>query len=165
MSDSVITTGTALVGTGAWFANQIFGPSAGAVGENLKVHLQNRLPTIFGRSAQLAEEKAITLGPIKPGLLTRMVVDASFSDDSEEITEWWANLFIEAGSEAFEANRQAVFSDIMAMLGPREVSVLTEFVGYFHQQVKLFPKSERRREMRAPSYKNVSSPTYSSGVL
>ena len=76
-----------------WFANKIFGPSVDAMGKNLAAHLQSRMPAIFGRAEQIAKEARIEPRPIKPGLLSRMIVDASFSEDTEEITEWWANLF------------------------------------------------------------------------
>lgn len=135
MSETVITTGAIVVASGSWFADKIFGPSIDALGENLKAHLQSRLPIIFGRAESIAKTESLELAPIRPGLLTRMIVDASFSEDMPEITDWWANLFLEAATKETEANMHAVFSDIMAMIGPQEVKVLNEFVAYYRKQV------------------------------
>ncbi|WP_417611746.1 Abi-alpha family protein [Parasphingorhabdus sp.] len=132
----------ALVGLG-WFANKVFGPSADAIGGGLKAHLESRVPAIFNRAETLAKEGNIQIGPIKPGLLTKMIIDASFSEENDGITQWWANLFVSAGSRQVETNVQAVFSDIMAMIGPNEANVLEEFVAYYRQQVEHLPASER----------------------
>lgn len=121
-AELIIAGGAALGPSAAWFADKIFGPSASTMGDQLKAYLQTRLPTIFG----VAEEKARQIGlnpkPIQPGLLARMIADASFSAENEEITDWWANLFVDAAQ--FGSNEHAVFSDIMALLGPAEVKLL-----------------------------------------
>ena len=118
----------ALIG---WFGNRIFGPSVDALGENLKAHLQSRLPAIFGRAEQIAKAKNVEPQPIKSGLLARMIVDAWFSEDTPEITDWWANLFVSASHQG--DNRHAAFSDMMAMVGPKEASVLTELITPFEK--------------------------------
>lgn len=118
-----------LAGGATWFAGQVLGPSAAAIGENLKVYFQTRLPSIFGVAAEKAKAANIELRPIKPGLLARMVVDASFSEDTEEITEWWANLFVSASLHG--DNIHAVFSDMMAMIGPKEALCLKDLVSVY----------------------------------
>lgn len=143
MPEPIITTGAALVGAGAWFAEKIFGPSANAVGTNLAVHLQTRLPAIFGRAEHKAQEAGIDLQAIKPGLLSRMVMDASLSDDAEEITDWWANLFISASIHG--DNKHAVFSDIMAVVGPNEAMILKGFMDYYEEQMKKHPPHFREK--------------------
>ena len=126
MPEPVVTTGAVALGAGAWFANKILGPSAGRLGDNLLVYSENRVPKIFGRADAIAHESNIEPKPIKPGLLTRMVIDASMSEDAEEITEWWANLFVDASQAS--CNQHALFSDIMAQIGPKEVKLLDEFL-------------------------------------
>lgn len=135
MADSLISPDGVLMGAGAWFAGKVFGPSAEALGQNLRAHLQARVPLIFGRAEEIAKAKDIELLPIRSGLLTRMIADASFSDDDGEITEWWANLFVSAASGKAEANIFAVFSDIMAVVGPNEAGVLKGLVSYYRAQI------------------------------
>jgi hypothetical protein len=120
--DGVVVAGA------TWFAGKILGPSAEAIGENIKIYAQSRLPSIFGRAGKIAEERSIQVEPIKPGLLARMVIDASFSEDTPEITEWWANLFVSASQH--NDNRHAVFSDMMATIGPGEAKALDEFYNF-----------------------------------
>ena len=131
MVEPLITTGAALVGTSTWFANKILGPSAERLGDNLVVYLEYRLPKIFGRADAIASERNIEPQPVKPGLLTRMIIDASMSDDVEEITEWWANLFVDASRGG--SNQHAIFSDVMAQLGPKEVLVLEKFLSPYDE--------------------------------
>ena len=122
LSDPIISPSTALIGAGAWFAEKIFGPSAEAIGDQLKVYLQSRLPKIFGVADSKARAEQLSVQPIKPGLLARMVMNASLSDDDAEITDWWANLFVDASCRV--ANEHVVFDEMMAMLGPKEVQLL-----------------------------------------
>lgn len=129
MAAELITAGTVLVGAGTWFSGKIFDPTADAMGSNLKVYLQARMPTIFGVAEVKAQALNIDLQPIKPGLLARMVVDASFSDEDSEVTDWWANLFLSASHSS--SNKHAVFSDMMAVIGPTEAGALRDFVESF----------------------------------
>jgi hypothetical protein len=119
---TIISEGAALVGAGTWFADKVLGPSAEGLGEHLKAYITKRVSRIFGEAGANAQERSIELQPIAPGLLSRMVRDASFSEDDDEVTSWWANLFVDAGQ--FGSNEHAVFSDIMALLGPAEVHLL-----------------------------------------
>jgi hypothetical protein len=129
MPESIITTGAALVGAGTWFGEKIFGSSAEAMGGQLTAYLQSRIPAIFGAAETKVGGQNLALRPIRPGLLARMVMDASFSEDSDEITDWWASLFISAS--LYETNKHAVFSDMMATIGPSEAKCLSEFVEQF----------------------------------
>jgi hypothetical protein len=124
-----ILSQTGAIGAGIWFADKVLSPSSGAIGEQLKAYLQGRCPIIFGRSGELAKERNVEPGPIKPGLLARLIMDASFSDDSDEITEWWANLILDASLSG--SNQHAVFSDIMALMGPAEARCLQMFIESF----------------------------------
>lgn len=87
------------------------------------------MPKIFG----LAEERAKAIGarpaPVAPGLLTRMIIDASVSEDHEDLNDWWANIFLDASLSG--SNRHAVFSDMMAFIGPKEAEVLRGFIDGF----------------------------------
>ena len=117
------TTGTVIAGgIGAWFAGKVFGPSVDALGESLKVYLQSQLPAIFERAGQIADQNGLSLSQISPGLLTRMIIDASASGDSKEVREWWASLFVDASHA--EENTHASLSDMMAMVGPSEAAAL-----------------------------------------
>lgn len=129
MSAELIAGSIAAAPTAKWFADRVFGPSAGAVGEQLKIYLRSRLPTIFGVAEVKARERKIQPESVPPGLLARMIMDASFSSDEPTITDWWANLFVDASVEA--SNQHAVFSDIMATVGPREAHCLVEFINEF----------------------------------
>ena len=127
MTGDIPSTAAFLAGSGAagtWFAAKVFGPSADRLGGNLLVYLESRLPIIFTRAEAIAHEKGIEPKPIKPGLLTRLIVDASMSDEDDEITEWWANLILDASITG--SNRHAVFSDMMAAVGPQEAMFLQQ---------------------------------------
>lgn len=110
----------------AWFAGKIFGPSAEAMGQNLRAYLADRMPRIFGKAEEIAKQQGVKPQPIKPGLLARMIADASFSEDAPDITEWWANLFVDASISG--SNEHAVFADMMALLGPAEVKCLAKIM-------------------------------------
>ncbi|WP_156841482.1 hypothetical protein [Novosphingobium aquimarinum] len=56
-------------------------------------------------------------------------MDASFSADDDDITEWWTHLFVDASIA--DDNYHAVFGDLMALLGPEDVRCLDAFVQSF----------------------------------
>jgi hypothetical protein len=116
-------------GGALWFADKVLGPSAEALGENLKAYLAERWRSIALRAGEIAAASDVHPQPIRPGLLTRMIMDASFSDEDSTITEWWANLFVDASQKS--SNKHAVFADMMALFGPAEASCLDEFVDAF----------------------------------
>ena len=128
MADELITFPVAAFGAGAWFAQQIMQPTIKALGENIQAFLGARVSKVFATSEQLSKASNLDLKPIAPGLLTRMIMDVSFSADEVEITEWWAHLFVDAAQKG--SKQHAVFSDIMALLGPVEVRCLDEFVNF-----------------------------------
>jgi hypothetical protein len=124
----------------AWFGGKVFGPSAEALGENLRAFLAHRVSKVFAKAGEMGQDLGIEPQPIRPGLLTRMIMDASFSEDTAEITDWWANLFLDASVTG--SNEHAVFSDIMALLGPAEAQCLTDFIRSFqHGASPSFGKS------------------------
>lgn len=127
MDDSNALGLSALAG-GAWFLDKVLGPSAEALGESLRVYLASRVSTIFAKAEEITAQRSIVAKPVAPGLLTRMIIDASFSDEDPTITEWWANLFVDAATNG--SNLHAVFSDVMAYLGPREVHCFHDFVNF-----------------------------------
>lgn len=131
MTGEVVQAATVVAGSGAatWFADKVFGPSVDALGVNLKAYLQSRVPAIFANAAEKVKNTNLEITSVKPGLLARMVVDASFSEEVEEITDWWANLFISAAYQG--RNEHAVFSDIMAVIGPDEAQCLQQFIDQF----------------------------------
>lgn len=113
------------IAVGGWFAGKVFGPSAERLGGNLLVYLENRWPSIFARAEKIAHDEGLHPKPIAPGLLTRLIIDASMSDEDDEITEWWANLILDASTSG--SNRHATFSDMMAAVGPQEALFLQKF--------------------------------------
>lgn len=127
MPGEIVAAAQILAGSGVagWFADKVFGPSAERLGDNLLVYLESRMPTIFARAAKIAQDEGLDPQPIAPGLLTRLIVDASMSEDDEEITEWWANLILDASLAG--SNRHAVLSDMMAIIGPKEAQFLDRF--------------------------------------
>lgn len=129
-ANEIITAANlAAAGGGTWFLAKITEPSAKAIGDNVRDYLGDRLPKIFGSAEQKAKALNFEPKPIPPGLLTRMVIDASVSDDSDELTDWWSNLFLSASQAS--SNRHAVFSDMMAFVGPKEASCLKGFIEQF----------------------------------
>lgn len=129
MSTEVIPHAAAAASVGIWFADEIFASNRAALSRQLSVYLGSRVDAIFERAGEKALAAAIDPNPIRPGLLARMIMDCSFSADDPEITEWWANLLVDAAIAG--SNRHAVFSDIMALLGPVEAVCLKEFVESF----------------------------------
>jgi len=124
IDQSIIVAG----GTGLtmWFADKVFGKALEPLGVNLSAFLADRWRSIASRAGETSAERQIEPQAISPGLLARMVMDASFSADDPEITDWWANLFVDAS--LMGSNRHAVFSDMMALLGPEEARCLDDFI-------------------------------------
>lgn len=148
MSDDLVTPEALAIAAGSYVAAKVFGPSLGRLGENLLVYWERRLPAIFEKADQIALDEAIEPRRIAPGLLTKLIVDASMSSDDDEITDWWARLFLDASTIETEANRSVVYSDIMAMLGPKEVQTLSSFVGHLQGFLRMNPSYEGRYAKR-----------------
>lgn len=124
MADIIAATTIA----GGWFLGKVLEPSAKALGDNLRAYLGHRVSKIFSLSEEISKKSSIDPKPIAPGLVSRMIIDASFSSDEEDITKWWANLFVDASIQG--SNQHAVFSDMMAILGPSEIRCLDDFVRF-----------------------------------
>ncbi|WP_407874024.1 hypothetical protein [Qipengyuania nanhaisediminis] len=129
MTDEVLTAANLAMAGSTWFLAKVTEPSAKAIGETMQQYLGQRMPRIFGLAADRAQAAGIEPKPIPPGLLTRMVIDASVSEESDDLDSWWANLFLDASWAG--SNRHAVFSDMMAFIGPREAKCLKDFLEGF----------------------------------
>lgn len=147
--------GAVALATVKWFGGKVFGPSADALGENLRAYLATRVSTVFAKAGEIAQERQLEPGPIRPGLLSRMIVDCSFSDDSDDITKWWANLFVDASLSS--SNEHAVFSDMIALFGPAEAKCLREFV-------ESFPHASEPSFGRAPAWMDVLESKFEAAV-
>ena len=94
-----------LIGAGAgWFANKVFGPSADALGQELKAYSSSRLGKIFKRAAERSKPEQVEALP--PGFVVTFFQKASFSEDDESLTEMWANLLAQAATEESGAREQ-----------------------------------------------------------
>lgn len=116
-----VTTG-ALVGVG-WFANKLLGPSADALGDQLKIYAGDRLSKIFGRAEELAA--GASLKPLPPGFAHIAIQRASFSEDEEKITDMWANLLLNSSGDY--QNRHVLFAEILSQIGTSEAQWLEQF--------------------------------------
>lgn len=70
---TIISAGAALVGSGAWFAAKLFGPSAEALGDQLKAYFTRRIESIFAAAGRLAADRGLEIAPVPAGLLARMI--------------------------------------------------------------------------------------------
>lgn len=124
MASELITTAQIVAGTGAlaWVADKLLGPSAEAVGDQIKIYASARVEAIFARIAQ--KRSADQLASIPPAFAVAAIQRASISDDDTQITEMWANLLI-AASEQFES-RMTVYADILSQIGPNEARLLRD---------------------------------------
>lgn len=123
-------TTTALIGGGAWFANKILGPSADALGDQLKAYTNDRLGRIFRK----AEEKAtgLELEPVPAGFAYQFVQFASFSEDHEKITDMWANLLLSSAQGI--TSRHATFVSILSQLSHVDARVLDRIASHGFEQ-------------------------------
>jgi uncharacterized protein YciU (UPF0263 family) len=112
--------GTALVGAGAWFANKLLGPSADVVGEKLKAHTTTRWKKIFEKAEKLADK--VDLKPVPPGFAYIALSNASFSEESDEMTTMWARLLLSAS--ASYTNKHLIFADILSNIGTDEAILI-----------------------------------------
>lgn len=123
MVDPIITPGVALVGTGTWFANKLLGPSADALGSQIKSFATERLKKIFKKAEELSAGKDMV--PIPAGFALTALQKASFSEDDDTLTVMWANLLLDATQGC--TSRHSLFSDILSQIGPLEAKALDEF--------------------------------------
>ena len=146
-----------LIGAGAgWFANKVFGPSADALGQELKAYSSSRLGKIFKRAAERSKPEQVEALP--PGFVVTFFQKASFSEDDESLTEMWANLLAQAATEF--TNRHAAYVTILSELTAFDAMILADLVP---DDTPFFPqmsapvnlKVELRRNL-AREIKNIS---------
>jgi hypothetical protein len=118
-----ISTGAALVGTAAWFANKLIGPSADRLGEAIRDYVNQRINSVFSRSEEIARLENVELKPVPPGFAMKVAQDISFSED--DMTEQWAFLLVNASNKF--SSRFALLSDILSQIGPDEAKQLEKF--------------------------------------
>jgi Abortive infection alpha len=151
MVEPIITTGAVLVGAGTWFADKIFGPSAEKLGQSLSVYASDRVRKIFSLASQKAEDEQ-QINQLPPGYLFKLVQAASFSDESDDITEMWANLLIES-SKCLE-RKHTTYVDIMEKLGHDEAEILNNLIGEYA------PKFYSQKMYNTEPHKNLQRGYY-----
>lgn len=126
MTGELVTAATILAGSGAgaWLADKLLGASAEALGEQIKAFAGHRLRRIFTRAAAKADPASVNALP--PGFAIQFVQKASFSEDSDVITEMWASLLVDAGSAV--TYRHTVFADILTQMGSDGAKFLGDMV-------------------------------------
>jgi hypothetical protein len=123
-----VTNGALIVGSagaGTWLADKVFGPSAEALGEALRVYLGDRVSKVFSRAETLADDPE-TLQQLPPGFLFKFIQSASFSEDDEIITEMWANLLL-SSSRGFQ-QRHVLYLDILDKLAAEDAKILDDLI-------------------------------------
>lgn len=141
----IISTTTTLVGASAWFAGRLFGPSADAVGEQLKAFATDRLRKIFDRAEELSPRDATE--PLPAGFAVLALQKASFSEDAEIITDMWARLLLSASSDYNTMYNS--YSDILSQLGAEDVCILNNLVPKkFGNRTHLNLRSSIRERLR-----------------
>ncbi len=122
MPSDLVSAAQILAGSGAatWLVDKLLGPSADALGDQIKVFGTQRLGKIFGRAAEIADRDSMHALP--PGFALIAIQKASFSEDVESITEMWARLILKA-STSFEV-RDLQFADILSQLNGSDAAIL-----------------------------------------
>ncbi|WP_252257577.1 Abi-alpha family protein [Erythrobacter aurantius] len=141
MVEPVISTGAALVGVSAWFLNKLFGPSADAIGEEIKKYGSDRLEKIFKR----AEEKMKNgdVNSLPPGFAGLLIQKASFSEDSSILTDLWAGL-ISSASKNF-SNRHSLYLDILSQISSEDAeNLLKLYKGMYQENSTTWPPDKAR---------------------
>lgn len=117
-----VTTGV-LLGAG-WFANKLLGPSADALGEQLKIYASSRLEKIFKRTEDINSDSLVY--PLPTVFAHLAIEQASISDDADNITEMWANLLANTGNGRTAPN--LLFVEILSKLNSADVELLDKFL-------------------------------------
>ena len=101
MPAELVEAAEILVGSGAagWVVDKLLGPSASALGEQIKVYGTGRFRSVVSVFATKAETRQHDLQALPPGFAYQFFQKASFSEDDEFITECWANLLLSAATE------------------------------------------------------------------
>jgi len=126
VTGEIITTSTLAVGVAGYLGSEFLKPTLEAMGGSFRDLITARVSKVFVRAAE--KLTPIEMGPpIPPGFLALFIQRSSFADDSENITELWANLLADA-ARAF-SNKHVNYVDILSQLGPAEVGFLDQLVG------------------------------------
>jgi hypothetical protein len=126
MPGEMIAAAQILAGSGAagWFVDKLLGPSADALGEQVKAFASDNLKRVFGKASEKSEGKS--LNSLPPGFIYQFVQKASFSEDDEFITNAWANLLLQASLD-FKP-RLSLISDILSQLNAEDARALNWIV-------------------------------------
>ena len=119
-----VSTGAALVAATAWFANKVLGPSAESLGKELDTYTTNRLARIFARTREKLDNNTVQALP--PGFAVQYLQKASLSEDSEILTESWANLLASAAT-SFQS-RHLAYIEILSQMSAFDAQMLEDFV-------------------------------------
>lgn len=122
MVEEISVTSVVLFGASAWLADKLFGPSAEALGDQLKLFAGERLSKVFRRVEILGIPKEATALP--PGFAYTVVQKISLSEDNEKLTEMWAHL-IRNASSGYRSNH-VLYAEILSQIGPDEATILDE---------------------------------------
>jgi hypothetical protein len=126
MPGELVSAATILAGSGAgtWLADKLLGPSANALGEQIRAFAGDRLSKIFNRTESRIKPDAVHALP--PGFLVQFVQKASFSEDDDTLTDMWANLLASAATKY--VRRHAAYVEILSQLTGFDAEVLSRLV-------------------------------------
>lgn len=126
MPGEMISAAQILAGSGAagWLVDKLLGPSADALGEQIKVFATDNLQRIFSKAS--ARQGQIVLQPLNPAFAYQFIQKASFSEDDDFIVESWANLLLQASID-FKP-RLSLIADILSQLNAEDARRLNAMV-------------------------------------
>ena len=154
----IVSAAEILAGSGAagWFADKLLGPSAQALGEQIKIYATDRIRKIVGKAAEKVDQAKIR--PLPPGFAVIFFQRASFSEDEATLTDMWANLLASAGTSY--SNRHAAYVEILSQLTGADALALSDFVPletiYHPQMTRAVNLRLELLRSLAKSIKNVS---------
>lgn len=132
MVDPVLTP-LAVLGVAGWFGNKVLGPPADAVGAELAKFVTARTHKIFAKAER--KEEPADPKPLPAGFLYLATQKASFSEDSEILTDMWASLLVDASAGL--NHNHAVFADILTQIGSDGAQFLRDLVGSSDWEIDL----------------------------
>lgn len=149
-----VSASTALLFGAGWFANKILGPSADALGNELRSFVSERTHRLVNSAEKKADPERATALP--PPFFYNFAQKAAFSEDSNEINEMWSSLLADASES--QNNRHSLFADILSRLSAEEAIFLRDFCGErsltMAQQVV---RSDIQRYLESDFYRNDGS--------
>lgn len=148
----LVTAAAIIAGSGAggWLADKLLGPSFDALGEQFRAFAGNRLRTIFDKAEKQVEVEKI--GALPPGFALMFVQKASFSDESDHVSDLWAGLLADAARGV--ESRHSVFVDILSQIGPDEAKILDEI---FPPDLEFEGTFERPPDLRPSYFDSIAS--------